>query len=197
MVAEDVDVDDVESEDVEVDDVDENCRCRRCSRGVSAEDVDAGNAGAGDVDADGGGEAGVLGLGLNSCEEEELQASVTGSYLRRGLVEQRELVPAPWSREGPGRPGDLGLAGTAYLDGGGVGPGDQQVAWHKDSAGRLKGPNLEVEQEREWLVATRARNRLEMPWHRNWMSLVSAWPRGRATLRIGRRRRLPADSDKA
>ena len=101
---------------------------------MGAEDVVAGKAGA---DADGGGEAGVLGLGLNSCEEEGLQASVTESYLRRGLVEQRGSVPAPWSRERPGRPGDLGLAGTAYLDGGGVGPGDQQVAWHRDSTGAV------------------------------------------------------------
>ena len=47
-----------------------------------------------------GGEVGGLGLGLDSCGEEELQTSATESYLRRGLVEQRESVPAPWSREG-------------------------------------------------------------------------------------------------
>ena len=40
-----------------------------------------------------GGEADGLGLGLDSCGEEEHRASATESYLRRGLVEQRESVP--------------------------------------------------------------------------------------------------------
>ena len=59
--------------------------------GVDAEDVlllvDVEEA------VDGGGADG-LALGLDSCEEEELQASATESYLRLGLVKQRELVPA-------------------------------------------------------------------------------------------------------
>ena len=46
-----------------------------------------------------GGEADGLVLGLNSCGEEEHQASATEPYLRRGLVEQRELVPVPRSRK--------------------------------------------------------------------------------------------------
>ena len=41
---------------------------------------------------DGGEDDGLL-LGLDSCGEEELQVSATESYLRRGLVEQRESVP--------------------------------------------------------------------------------------------------------
>ena len=44
-----------------------------------------------------GGEVGGLELGLDSCEEEVLQSSAADSYLRLGLVEQRELDPAPWS----------------------------------------------------------------------------------------------------
>ena len=40
------------------------------------------------------GEADGLVPGLDSCVEEEHQALATESYLRRGLVEQRDLVPA-------------------------------------------------------------------------------------------------------
>ena len=43
------------------------------------------------------GEVDGLVLGLDSCGEEEHQASATESYLRRGLVEQGESAPVPWS----------------------------------------------------------------------------------------------------
>ena len=81
--AEDVSAGGAGAEDVDVDDVDRKCRsgwcrCRRCR---------CRNA---DVESVVGGEADGLGLGLNSCGKEEHQASVTESYLRRGLVEQRE-----------------------------------------------------------------------------------------------------------
>ena len=41
-----------------------------------------------------GGEVGGLVLGLDSCEEEVLQSPAADSYLRLGLVEQRESDPA-------------------------------------------------------------------------------------------------------
>ena len=53
----------------------------------------------GDEGAEDGGEDDGLEQGLNSCGEEEHQASAAESYLRLGLVEQRELVPVPWSRK--------------------------------------------------------------------------------------------------
>ena len=90
-----------------------------------------------------GGEADGLVLGLNSYGEEEHQASATEPYLRRGLVEQRELVPVPWSRERPGQPDDLVLAGAAYLDDGGAVHGDQQVAVAETPQALLQWPEVD------------------------------------------------------
>ena len=119
--------------------------------GVDAETADVEGAG------DGGGEAGGLGPGLNSCGEEELQASVTKSYLRRGLVEQRGSVPVPRSRERPEQLGDLGLAGSAYLDGVELVPGDQQVGVAQGLArGQLLRPKEEARP-----VPARTQDRLE------------------------------------
>ena len=47
-----------------------------------------------------GGEVDDLVLGLDSCGEEEHQALATEAYLRRGLVEQRDSVPAASAKEG-------------------------------------------------------------------------------------------------
>ena len=56
------------------------------------------------------GKADGLVLGLDSYEEEEYQALATESYLRRGLVEQRESVPAASAKKG-----DLGCLVTLAM----------------------------------------------------------------------------------
>ena len=82
-----------------------------------------------------GGEVGGLVLGLDSCEEEVLQSPAADSYLRLGLVEQRESDPASLVEIRPGQPDDLVHTGAAYLDGGELNYGDQEAAVVEDCPG--------------------------------------------------------------
>ena len=83
-----------------------------------------------------GGKGGGLGLGLNSCMGEERQALVTGSYLRLGLVEQRELVPvAAVKRDDLDGQVTLSLPAQPTLSVSELCPGTSGSPWCRDRPG--------------------------------------------------------------
>ena len=102
-----------------------------------------------------GGEADGLELGLDSCEEEELQASATESYLRRGLVKQRESVPAASAkRDDLDSPVTLALPAQPTLMASELCPGSSRSPWVRDPPGASESRDsqsvLEMLERENW-----------------------------------------------